>query len=496
MKCGSRIEPMRGSPRPLVAHPIIRGRGTGCLRLAALVAVLLIGVTVQAERARLAIVVEDPSFSSEGDFLTAELSHNTNLDLVERAELNKVLKEQALSTSHGTDFVRLGEILGADGVLMLDSMQKDGHERLTTRLAAVKPGVVLDLADYGAPVADKLQWSKIVAEHFAPFFPKLAVLPRDAVPISFLNLRSGVKSVSGEALEQELNSVLVRRLLHRKEIFLLERQKLQPLAQEKKLKGLADAPFWTGSFLLEGTLDRNGYNRETLTLSARLTPPGKRAPIDFEVSGRRSDPLPLINELASKILSAIGTRQQSQEWNAADEANRYFEEARWALNWRMEAEAQAAADAAWVLGRTDLDCALVRVKAHLAMTTPQPPAYYGYDRPENPLLVWEHVDRSPKRIALALRMLEAYDEFDRTLGPDEPSVSSAWYAIGIQALGAASQVLQLFHCRPAPGADIAEQLSELRDLTRQVAARLSGTPSALEMFWSAKSRFQHERCVP
>ncbi|PWU16768.1 MAG: hypothetical protein C5B50_12755 [Verrucomicrobia bacterium] len=442
--------------------------------------ILLSAAIVRAQPVRLAIVPEDPSLSSEADYLTVELSHRANVEVLERAQINRILKEQS-SSLNNPDFLRLGEILGADGVISLNSVSKEQGSHLVVRLGAVRPGILLDLVDYPQPLDDRIGWSKIVAQRFSPYFSKLRVPAKEALPISFLNIRSAVRFTAGESLERQMNTLLVLRLMSRKEFFVLERQKLQLLAREKDLKGVGDAPFWTGSYLLEGTLDKGGYNAQTLTLSARLTPPGGPSPINVELSGKRSNPLLLVDELATRILSEITKRPQTNEWNALEEANRYFDEASWALKWLMIPEAQAAADSAWELGRRDLDCALVRVKAHTLMATLDGP-YYRWDYnevypeaaespPRRPTDTW--LRETLSRFHSALTMLEAYEAFTPTNALIKTGPDTSWYAAGLESLRVASQVLQLFHLRHDLQIEAADQLPELRLGARVLASRLS-----------------------
>src|SRR5437867_3662133 len=72
---------------------------------------------------RLAIIVEDPRLSTEADLLTVELSKRTDIELLERAQINKVRGEQALTASQRGDYLKLGELLGADGVLILGLLE-------------------------------------------------------------------------------------------------------------------------------------------------------------------------------------------------------------------------------------------------------------------------------------------------------------------------------------------------------------------------------------
>ena len=312
--------------------------------------------------------------------------------------------------------------------------------------------------------------------------------------------------------------------MHKKEIFVLERQKLEELASEKELKGLTNSAFWNGSYVLDGIIDRDGYNRETLTLSARLAPPGKPA-VNLEIQGKRSEPAAVINELVSKILATLRRENTSPDWKPADEAAQYYEEAKWAFKWGMVDEALAAGESAWALGKKDMDCAALRIRCQLGKVSFPPygvfvqgtvlnvkpdiqlkpgglsaadvPRFIGLEH--DPVgLVFEPDKDHPKivRFAYAKKMpneenlghlrraLEIYMELSRTLPPDEPKIKSPWCQLGVEALGAASQSLQHFHFLPASQAPVNDELSQLRALARSVGDWISKSPSVRAAYWT------------
>src|SRR5262245_46330890 len=106
---------------------------------------------------RLAIVAEDPAAATAGDALPAELSKRADLQLLERAQIERVYREQEMSAAN-RDYVKLGQILGADGLLTLDRVSADAGEVLCVRLVAVKPGVRLTSERYPVPLGDIRQW--------------------------------------------------------------------------------------------------------------------------------------------------------------------------------------------------------------------------------------------------------------------------------------------------------------------------------------------------
>src|SRR4051812_30069369 len=99
----------------------------------------------------------------------------------------------------------------------------------------------------------------------APLKPKLDVLAKDAIPISILNLRSALQSAESREAERQLTLLAIERLSREPRLFVLERRRMQLLTAEKELNGLDDSAFWDGSYLLDGTLDNQGYSKDTIT---------------------------------------------------------------------------------------------------------------------------------------------------------------------------------------------------------------------------------------
>ena len=278
-------------------------------------------------------------------------------------KLKRFIKNKECRQANWDD-LKLGRILGADGLLLLDVVRTPQATNLTARLIAVKPGVVLTDGSFPWPLKDTTQWSESVAVYLDSFLPKLTLLAKDAIPISIVNLRAAVSSTDEQETERELKLLTIQRLSQEQRFFVLERQKMQLLSEEKELKS-DESAFWDGSYLLDGTVDQNGYSKETVTVNARLTPPKGGAPLSFEVSGSRTNLSEVINRLAAKVTELLKVNATANEWSATDEAQQYFDEAKWALRWGVYSEAEAAADSAWALGKRDLESAMVRIRSYL-----------------------------------------------------------------------------------------------------------------------------------
>lgn len=509
--------------------------------------------------ARLALVSESAEASSVADVLTAELSSHKNLQLLERNEIEKVYREQGLSAGN-KDYLKLGQILGADGLLLLESVEEGTNQfsnipsaiekprMLNVRLIAIRSGVVLAAEKFSLLVKDLPEWSSSFSKHLNLFLPKLTVLAKDAIPISVVNLRSAVSSTDASETERQLKTLTIQRLSQEPQMFVLERQRMQLLSEEKDLKS-DESAFWNGSYLLEGVVDQNGYSKDTVAINARLTPPKGGEPLLFEVSGSRTNLAAVVNLLTVKVAKLLKVNSVTKEWNAADEAAQYFNEAQWALRWGIFAEAQTAADSAWALGKKDLACARLRIRAYVLELSANIGSYQngqssvssGFDVNGKPLgpapsdarverLVQEIItghkfvkitkitsspgsrgvlyvcsDKAPsaENIDRSIHALELYEEFSRTSPDGEPKIlsrgkgwndwhNSEWYQLGIDDLVAASKVLQSFNLAPDAQKPVTDKLTALRALERSVAGRISAAPSVHDSYFVGDRVVSHD----
>ncbi|MFO1514101.1 MAG: CsgG/HfaB family protein [Verrucomicrobiota bacterium] len=313
---------------------------------------------------RLAIISEATTTGALADLLAVELSRQPELRLLERAQIEKVYREQALAGGN-RDYLKLGQLLGADGLLLLETGREATNEWLRIQLVAVKPGVLLSSERYPWPIPNLAPWAGGVSTHLNPLLPKLGVLAKDAVPISVVNLRSAIQSSESRETERQLTLLAIERLSRERRLFVLERRRMQLLTGEKDLNGLDDTAFWDGSYLLDGGVDRNGFAPDTITISARLVPPGGAAPLPIEAAGNRTNLAEVINHLADGILKALTINRDPAPWEPADEANQFYAEAQWAFRWKLYPQAQAASESAWALGRRTPESAQLLVRSYV-----------------------------------------------------------------------------------------------------------------------------------
>ncbi len=469
---------------------------------------------------KLALVAETDEAAGAVDVLTAQLSGDNRVRLLERDEIEKVYHEQAISVGNRND-VQLGRILGADGLLLLNVVKTANATNLMMRLIAVSPGVILTEVSFQWPTKDIVLWAQSTLPYLDSFLPKLSVSAGEAIPISIVNLRSAIQSTDELEMERQLKLLAIERLSREPQFFVLEREKMQLLGEEKSLNA-DESAFWDGSYLLDGTVDQNGYSKDTVTINARLTPPKGAAPLSFEVSGSRTNLAEVINALATNVTRLLNIQATIKEWGAADEAAQYFEEAKWALKWGVFSEAEASADSAWALGKRDLDCAAVRVNAYVMETSsefvPLRDGVLYLSNGQSPS-IWDQeiedisktnagaafdqrlgeIDYSmmgerpnPRGIETAIHALELYYEFSRSSTNGQPVPDSDWYKLGIEDLIAASKILQNFNFAPQTQAGLEDQLADLRSMARSVALLISEAPSVHESYFGPNADLSDE----
>lgn len=449
---------------------------------------------------RLAIIAESPDLSPAADILTAELSKDDHVAILERAQIAKILQEQSLAATQSAnkDYIKVGRLLNADGLLILGLAEKEDRQVIVCRLVAVQPGAELGLPDYDYPLPDTEQWSKLISTQVRALLPKLTVLPKDAIPLSILNLRSAVAVPDADAFEQELTLLLHDRLLLEKDFFVLERRRMELLTDEKELNPAAESPFWNGGYLIEGTIDPHGLQTNQLTLDIQITPPDKKNIITLEVSGPRTNLSQIINDAAVRITSALHKETPNTNWKPEDEAERYYQEGTWMLKWGMFQESRAAAEAAWALGKQTAESDQLRLKAYQGCAgTPGvcrevgqfnlPYIQFGINtshlglaerielgRDEN------EISSSPKpdQFPAAIRAAELWVDGIHLFCDAGNNIDSSWFSLGLTNLIQCSQWLRYYCFTPEARNGNDDAIRQGRQLCRETAGFLTHVRTA------------------
>lgn len=430
---------------------------------------------------QIGIVTVGDSSRDAASLLTVGLSKMTNVSLIERDEVDKAFRERALADSQHADIASLGQVLHADGLVLVEEIKSAGATTLAVRLIAVNSGVVLDAALYPYPLPDPAHWTEVASGRLGRFVAKLDVQKDQAIPISILNLHAAVATPAAAQTERELSTLLFHRLVAEPEVFVLERRQLGRAQWEKTL-ALDESAFWNGGYLLEGVIDSKGTADNTITINATLHPPKGGKPINIEVSGPRLEPARVTELLAQRILEALHTRSAAELWDRDGEAERFEQESMWAMRWHMWPEAYASAESSWALGRHTETVVTYKVKSLLQQIQPDdewvfdPVKFIRYSNRghmTDPIrnVMWTTNVPAGGDIPLTMEAVSTYGGVMRS--PEfHWQTNAAWLDLGSNVLATASLVIRHQYLYGWPSNSFDPDLPVLRQETRDFATLL------------------------
>ena len=419
---------------------------------------------------RLGVVVADPALNDFASLLTAELSAASDVELMERAEIDKVLAEQ---TTAGvlSGAVHAGRVLGAEGLIVLDV----AGESLSIRLVSVGPGVHLATTHVKWPTKESPLWAKWATTQQQALFAKLRVSRDQAVPLSVVGLRSAVHTPDSASVEAAASTILVDRLTAQPEIFVLERRQLQLLADEKELIDEESSRFWGGRHLLDGVIDRDGRDPERLTIHAELKPPGGGPGLAFETSGSRTNVAEAIDQLCQWVVRSLRPGSEPTQIDSVLEARRYAEEGHWARRWALHKRAESAYESAWWLGLRTVEIAEHRIR--IGQMIGGNFAGCSYTRIGSSVRF-----TGPPNNSAFERYLESatiYDELLGTLGSRDGTITETWFTLGLETLEGLSIWLRHYYFMFEARKGFENPLRTARELALGLSARLTASKAAV-----------------
>lgn len=425
------------------------------------VASLLLAFVAQAET-RLAIWPSDPSVAGVADLLAADLSGEPGVSLVERADLDLIVREQGLmAESKSPDLVRLGSLIGAQGVVFLS---RDGTD-VVVQLVAVQPGVII--GSYNYPLREKdLEWHLLLALWIVRELPRLSVAQGDAIAVSVAGIRSSFTDPASLSMERDLKRLLLSRLAAEPRVFVLDRERMRVLAQEKFLDASVNEPFWASGYIVEGLINPNGVAEGTTELFLTVNRAGMPS-ANYSVVRESRDTQGLVNDAVDKLMIGLQGEKTSIVWDPRREAEVYYEEAKWAQQWGLLTRMQEALEAAWALGLKSQECGLLRAQSYLLAASPPG----GRNDAAYPQEFTRLALPSPTHIHNALRGLDSLEEFLRLFPLQGKAEGITWIPVAIDGLETASVVLKTIYAnkRPAIVENGSSDVSLLRLRCRQMA---------------------------
>jgi hypothetical protein len=410
-------------------------------------------VQARAEKARIAVIGAEETEPLRS-LLTAELSKSRDAVVVERGEFERITEELQLQTSGfiAPDAIRVGQLLNADALLV---MTADNPKHLVTmRLIAVAPGVALTEDSVPVPLRAPEEWAPIAAGRLAPYLANLSTRDAKRIPLSILKVRAIGSGTESRRLEKEFGFLLSRRLMNEPSLWILERSQMNVLEWENALKANPQSSFWTGSYLLDGTITSDS---DGLSVTGRLRPAGQGT--EISLTARGADMLKLAEAVARQVTKSLNARQPSAPWDAMAEARQFLGEALWAYRWGLYEEASQAGEAAWALGLQDDRLALLRFCSEAI-------------RLERDISVSDtHHPKKPALWTLDCASL-ALDRLQEGLAWKNGDLSEAWVGLGADCLWNSSLVLRAYYYAPSLEPNEIEALKALRARLRAICPLL------------------------
>jgi len=209
--------------------------------------------------------------------LEVELSQKDGIQLLERAEIDRILQEQQLSVAdflQRNNALEVGRLLRADAFVLLsveNSRSEDESQSTLLRVRVVETAHGLRLLDsFEEPDGAKLEDTvKRITEKVTAIIPKMMLPPGKAIPVGIVDIHRVQLGERYQWLARALPAMLSVRLSKELRIIMLEREDLKILHDEKLLTEGEDTEFWSSAVLVEGYLRRRGVRDVEIKLSLR-----------------------------------------------------------------------------------------------------------------------------------------------------------------------------------------------------------------------------------
>ena len=315
---------------------------------------------------RIALVAEanvSPETKSLLDLATVELSRLENVELLERADVLRVLDEQKLTLmglASDRHALAVGKLLKAD---MLVCLETDAlrHQAFAATAFDAKTGVRLR----DTPLESKVDEA---AQHLTDFV-KLSVekrrrLGKDLKTVAFVSVRNADLPRDWDTRCQAVGRLLERRILDTPGIAVLERRRLEQVTRERRLALDDDQTVLLASVMLIELQVGRGSFKDGLKVIAQLKSldgqPLKTVTADCETATAQA----AVEQLLPKLAAALDQQLESlPRRDTETEAELFAKEGRQLANQKDFGQAINAVEAALALepSRVDERCELLQL---------------------------------------------------------------------------------------------------------------------------------------
>jgi len=298
------------------------------------VALLGASTTAQSNTAVKVALIADKAFDLDKSplvsLLEVKLSQKQGIQLLERAEIDKLLQEQQLSVAgllQRHSAVKVGRLLRVDAFLLLSTeadkdQKQNGSKLLRVRLVETAHGLRL-LDSFEEPDGAKLEDTvKRITEKVIAAVPKIMLPPGEAIPVGIVDIHRVQLSERYQWLARALPAMLSARLSKELRIIMLEREDLKILHDETLLTEGEDTEFWSSGVLIDGYLRPSRAKDIEMQLSLRQAS-GKEI-TGFTVLVEPNEPSVAIDKAATRIIPKLLNAPPSASWQPKQEAEEFF----------------------------------------------------------------------------------------------------------------------------------------------------------------------------
>ena len=282
------------------------------------------------------------SLSPLVSLLEARLSQSNDIQLLERAAIDKVLQEQHLSVAGLVEretAVKVGKLLRADAFVhlsrenlddkvMLNPSSPDQDKAESTkgqiiRVRAVETVHGLRLLDYFEPLDDGNleEVTARIAKKIEGVAAKLNLPDGQLIPVGIVDIHRTEMGERHKLLERALPMLLSARLSKERQIIVLEREDLKHLLDEKRLTEGEDAKFWGSTVLIDGDLRlRDGV----LEMRIRLYRSGGDEILSLTLPVEPNAPSTAVDQIAVELAKQAKEMPPTTPWQPGLEAEEFY----------------------------------------------------------------------------------------------------------------------------------------------------------------------------
>ena len=290
-----------------------------------------------------AIVPTAAARAALADLLTADLAKDAAFRLVERQAVNRVVAEleRASATDVAAD-VKLGQLLAAEAILLLDAAAAQTPPRVRVRLVETRTGIRLADGEWAA--GDLLANRAALLVDVRQGLAKLRVPPSGRRLVGVVGLRSEEEAGATVATARALSVFAERDLQRIPDVVVLEREQLRRLTTERDLTG-TELDLRASTVLLEGSLRREG---DGFVIALALLPlkDGKR---QERTVTPRAETAAARDAIAAALADMLAAKIEAGAAGPTAEAKLLLERARKLVGLGDYPQASRLAEAAYVL---------------------------------------------------------------------------------------------------------------------------------------------------